>query len=261
MALDDKDYVRYSRHIMLPEMGEQGQQRLSCASAAIIGLGGLGMLCAQYLAGAGIGSLLLIDGDKVESSNLPRQLLFDDKDIGHNKALVSQHKLQHRNPSCQVRGDDNYLGHDNAVNHLSQVDVVIDCSDNFMTRQLVNATCVALMRPNVVASVAHFSGQLLCIDLQKAPQAGCYHCLFPQSLKVSQGCDTQGVLGPMVGVMASMQTLLAMQILLQLDDVQQRRYDTLYRFNGLGLNQLSSRRKRDPQCAVCAPYVMEKIHG
>ena len=253
MGINDRQYIHYSRQIMLPELGEQGQQDLMQSRVAIVGVGGLGQLCCQYLAAAGVGQLTIIDGDDVEQSNLPRQLLFDENDIGNNKALLSSSKLTARYPECQVSVMDCFLNEDNATALLSGADIVLDCSDNFDTRHLVNDSCIKLSIPNVMASVAHFSGQLMTIDLGRYPQSGCYHCLFPKSLQSTQNCTNSGVLGPMVGVMASMQALVAIKHLAGIYDENAR----LYRFDGMGLSQTSSLLTRDPKCPVCSKLVKE----
>ncbi|MCG9756884.1 HesA/MoeB/ThiF family protein [Shewanella insulae] len=254
MSLDDKAFIQYSRQIMLPEIGEQGQLRLMVASIAIVGLGGLGQLCAQYLTAAGIGGLTLIDDDKVEVSNLPRQLLFSQADCGQYKTEVARKKLvekgtvQNSKVSAfrQIAAKTVRLDADNAESLLSDVDLVLDCSDNFATRQHINAACVALSTPNVVAAAAHFTGQLMAFDLKKSPDSGCYHCLFPAELRVSETCSTIGILGPMVGTLASMQSLLAIKLLLGLPGLGQ-----LHRFDGLTGEMQKFKLRRDPKCSVC----------
>lgn len=251
--INGRQYIQYSRQIMLPEMAEQGQQALMQSKVVVVGLGGLGQLCCQYLAAAGIGNLIIIDGDDIEQSNLPRQLLFDANDIASNKALVSKSKLAHRYPECQVTAFDGFLNEDNAADLLAGADIVLDCSDNFDTRHLVNECCIKLSITNVMASAAHFSGQLMTIDLGRYPQSGCYHCLFPRSLQSRQNCANLGVLGPMVGIMASMQALVAIKCLAGIFDDKAQ----LYRFDGLGLTQQSSLLTRDPTCPVCSKLVKE----
>ncbi len=255
MSLNDMAFIRYSRQIMLPEVGELGQQRLMEASVAIVGLGGLGQLCAQYLSAAGIGQLTLIDDDKVELSNLPRQLLFSHADCGQYKAEVARDRLVEKGTAqnsqvsafSQIAAKLVRLDGDNAESLLSDVDLVLDCSDNFATRQHVNAACVALGTPTVVAAAARFSGQLMAFDLSKSPDSGCYHCLFPAELRVSESCSTIGILGPMVGTMASMQALLAIKLLLGLPGL-----GWLHSFDGLTGEMRKLTLRRDPECAVCA---------
>lgn len=255
MSLNDSVFIQYSRQIMLPEVGELGQQRLMEASVAIVGVGGLGQLCAQYLSAAGIGRMTLIDDDKVELSNLPRQLLFSHDDCGQYKVelardrLVEKGSAQNSPLSAQVQISAKVvrLDGDNAESLLSGVDLVLDCSDNFATRQHINAACVALSTPNVVAAAAHFAGQLMAFDLSKSPDSGCYHCLFPAELRVSESCSTIGILGPMVGTMASMQALLAIKLFLGLPGL-----GLLHRFDGLTGEMRKFTLRRDPKCSVCA---------
>ncbi|WP_299009580.1 HesA/MoeB/ThiF family protein [uncultured Shewanella sp.] len=217
--LSSKTFMRYSRQVLLPEVGEAGQCQLQRHHVIIVGIGGLGHLAAQYLAAAGVGWLTLIDGDQVELSNLPRQLLFSDADLGQFKARCAQDKLQRAYVDCDIRAIGSYLDEETIAlasicSELANADLVLDCTDNFATRHLVNRVCVQFKTPLISASAANFQGQLLQVDLTRAPSAGCYHCLFPSDMQVSETCSTVGVLGPMVGVMASMQCLLALNTLL-----------------------------------------------
>ncbi|WP_428614689.1 HesA/MoeB/ThiF family protein [Shewanella sp.] len=256
MPLADQQFIQFSRQILLPEVGEAGQQRLMAARVAIVGIGGLGQLCAQYLSAAGIGGLTLIDDDKVELSNLPRQLLFSLDDCGKYKALVAQQKLGsgHYNADiCQITAKTERLNRQNARTLFGDVDLVLDCSDNFATRHCVNAACVAANLPNVVGSAAHFSGQLMAFDLSRAPEAGCYHCVFPAELRVRENCSTLGVLGPMVGTMASMQALLALKLIMDLGGLGE-----MQRYNGLMAEMHKVRLRRDPHCPVCADMAKER---
>ncbi|NRD73921.1 HesA/MoeB/ThiF family protein [Shewanella sp. VB17] len=247
MSLNDDEFMRYSRQILLPEVGEFGQSALKRAKVLVVGVGGLGQLAAQYLAAAGVGSLTLMDDDSVEVSNLPRQLLFDDRDIGEYKSLCAKQKLMRRYPDCELHSITRRLSLANASDNINNADIVLDCSDNLATRHSVNQMCVQLTTPLVTASVAHFSGFVFTIDLEQAPAAGCYHCLFPKETLVAQNCTTAGVLGPMVGTMASMQTLMAMNCLLGMGNACGK----LLRFDGLTFSWRSATLSRDPQCHVC----------
>ncbi|MFT5235073.1 MAG: sulfur carrier protein ThiS adenylyltransferase [Shewanella sp.] len=247
MPLSDDEFIRYSRQILLPEVGEFGQEALKKSKVLIVGVGGLGQLAAQYLAAAGVGQLILVDDDKVERSNLPRQLLFDDKDIGEYKSVRARDNLVQRYRDCEIHGIVRRLSLDNASDLIAQADIVLDCSDNLETRHHVNQTCVNLDTPLVTASVAYFSGFMLAVDLKKATSAGCYACLFPQDTQVVQTCSTAGVLGPMVGVVASMQTLMAMNLLLDVGSMCGK----LLRFNGSEFKWHEAKLSRDPKCHVC----------
>ncbi|MCL1126334.1 HesA/MoeB/ThiF family protein [Shewanella surugensis] len=277
------DFIRYSRQVLLPEVGEAGQCQLQACHVVVVGIGGLGHLAAQYLAAAGVGQLTLIDGDKVEVSNLPRQLLFTDEDIGQSKARCAQIKLQRAYVDCHIQAMDHYLDEPSVDNEsidkastqasaqisariseqapmqstLSNADLVLDCTDNFATRHLVNRLCIQAGVSLISASAAHFQGQLLKVDLTGSPKAGCYHCLFPNDMTVSQSCSSVGVLGPMVGVMASMQALLALNSLL--DVAQQAAVPAaaqLFRLNGKTLQWCVAKRQRDLSCPVCSPVCL-----
>ncbi|ABZ76467.1 UBA/THIF-type NAD/FAD binding protein [Shewanella halifaxensis HAW-EB4] len=261
LSLSDSDFLHYSRQVLLPEVGEAGQILLANAHVAVIGIGGLGNVAAQYLAAAGVGHITLVDGDDVEVSNLPRQLLFTVSDIGGNKAQVAQKKLSHAYTQVKLAAVTDYLTKDNIQQALSiqalgiqemgieagQYDLLLDCSDNFETRQLVNRFAISNQLPLVSASAAHFQGQLLNIDQRHSPQSGCYHCLFPADMQVGQSCQTVGVLGPMVGTLASMQALMALQQLLGHRDTVGK----LFRFDGKQFSWREARLPRSKDCLVC----------
>ncbi|MGS0681937.1 HesA/MoeB/ThiF family protein [Shewanella sp. 125m-7] len=253
MALSDSDFLRYSRQVLLPEVGEQGQILLAKSHVAVIGVGGLGNLVAQYLAAAGVGKITLVDGDDIEVSNLPRQLLFTDVELGRNKALVAQEKLGLAYTQSQLYAVPAYLTTGNiqqllAVNQ-AEYDLLLDCSDNFETRHLVNQFAIANRWPLVSGSAAHFQGQLLCVDQSSEPLCGCYHCLFPADMQVNQSCQTVGVLGPMVGTIASMQALMALQQLLG----DRNSVGKLFRFDGKLFSWREIRLARNKHCPVCNP--------
>nr|WP_320127224.1 HesA/MoeB/ThiF family protein [uncultured Shewanella sp.] len=262
-TLRDADFMRYSRQVLLPEVGEAGQWQLADASVVIVGLGGLGQLAAQYLARAGIGCLTLIDMDKVEISNLPRQLLFSDGDIGLNKARVAKQKLNDLAPQCTVIAHETAFNTETAAHHFADIleakqqgknVLVLDCTDNFATRQAINRSCIEAALPLVSASIAAFSGQLFAVDQMLFPSGGCYHCIFPAQTRVSQSCSTQGVLGPSVGVMASMQSLVAMQLLLSMDSCDEPKsalFGRFWRFDAKSLAWTAAILTRDPHCDVC----------
>ncbi|MBU1390309.1 MAG: HesA/MoeB/ThiF family protein [Gammaproteobacteria bacterium] len=263
-TLSDADFMRYSRQVLLPEVGEAGQWQLADASVVIVGLGGLGQLAAQYLARAGIGCLTLIDMDKVEVSNLPRQLLFSDGDIGLNKARVAKQKLNDLAPQCTVTAHETAFNTETAAHHFAGIFqakqqgknvLVLDCTDNFATRQAINRSCIEAALPLVSASIAAFSGQLFAVDQMLFPSGGCYHCIFPAQTRVPQSCSTQGVLGPSVGVMASMQSLVAMQLLLSVDSGRDAPKNALlgrfWRFDAKSLTWTAAALTRDPHCDVC----------
>lgn len=286
-SLDDKDFIRYSRQIFLPEVGEAGQLQLKQCHVVIIGCGGLGQLAAQYLACAGIGSITVIDGDRVELSNLPRQLLFSEADIGQHKALVAKQKLAVLAPDCQLFAFAQMLTLDSAESLLAHVAtanrqqsaLLLDCTDNLAARHCINQLCIEHALPLVSASIAAFNGQLFAVDQQRFPAGGCYHCVFPADTYAPQNCSNQGVLGPSVGVMASMQALLAIQLLLSATAPilehstkpqavgAEHLLGRFWRFDAKSLQWHSARLTRDPECEVCAPswntntaLVLKSVH-
>ena len=250
LPLTDSDFLRYSRQVLLPEVGEAGQLAIGKSHVVIIGVGGLGNLVAQQLAAAGVGRITLIDGDRVELSNLPRQLLFDDADIGKNKALVAKDKLSRAYTQTKLVAVRVHLTQDNIHQVISDdgpYDLLLDCTDNFDTRQQVNRFAIENHIPLVSGSAAHFHGQLLNINQQHNPQSGCYHCLFPADMAVSQTCQTVGILGPMVATMASMQALMALQHLLG----DRQSVGKLFRFDGKCFSWREARLPRSPECVIC----------
>lgn len=286
-SLNDKDFIRYSRQIFLPEVGEAGLLQLKQCHVVIIGCGGLGQLAAQYLACAGIGSITLVDDDRVELSNLPRQLLFNEADIGQYKAWVAKQKLAVLAPDCQLFAFVQMLTLDSAESLLAHVAtanrqqsaLLLDCTDNLAARHCINQLCIEHALPLVSASIAAFNGQLFAVDQQRFPAGGCYHCVFPADTYAPQNCSNQGVLGPSVGVMASMQALLAIQLLLTAT-VPNLEHSTkpqavgaehllgrFWRFDAKSLQWHSARLTRDPECEVCAPswntntdHVLKSVH-
>ncbi|ABV36624.1 UBA/ThiF-type NAD/FAD binding protein [Shewanella sediminis HAW-EB3] len=246
--MNDLDFIRYSRQILLDEVGESGQASLLVRHVVVIGVGGLGSLVSQQLAAAGVGRLTLVDHDCVELSNLPRQLLFNESDIGKNKAITARDKLALAYSQCKIESVTDKFGPDNGASLVKMADMVIDCTDNFISRQQVNRYCVEALRPLVTASVAHFHGQIFTVDTNSAPESGCYHCLFPDDSQVSETCRNVGVLGPMVGVMASMQALMAINYLLGIVQCSGK----LMRFDGLNLKWREASLSRDPLCHVCS---------
>ncbi|MGB0894587.1 MAG: ThiF family adenylyltransferase [Parashewanella sp.] len=243
LGLSDVEFIRFSRQILLPEFGEQGQQKLKLAHAVIIGVGGLGTLVSHYLAASGIGKITLIDGDDICSSNLPRQLLFEPADIGKNKALVAASRLTEKYPNCQIVAINKMFPiADTSV--FSDDAIVFDCTDNFTTRHQINSFCVTEQIRYISAAVASFTGLVFAY---KPSHSGCYNCLFPEQMNVSDTCRTVGVLGPMVGVIASMQALLGIKLLTNIDNENGR----LWSFDGKSFNWQSATLTKDSTCHIC----------
>lgn len=209
--MNDRDFMRYSRQILLEDIAIGGQQKLLDSRVLIVGLGGLGAPAALYLAGAGVGTLVLADDDEVHLSNLQRQIAFTTDDIARPKAQVTQQRLSRLNPDIELVALEQRLTGD-ALNHaVAQADVVLDCTDNMATRQAINAACVKNNTPLITASAVGFGGQLMV--LTPPWTYGCYRCLWPDEQEPERNCRTAGVVGPVVGVMGSLQALEAIKLL------------------------------------------------
>jgi len=207
----DGDFMRYSRQLLLEEFGPEGQRKLQAASILIIGLGGLGSPAALYLAAAGVGKLLLADDDKIHISNLQRQILFRSRETGLSKAQVAKAQLQALNPQVEFIVLEKRMDDSNLQEAIAMADLVLDCSDNMQTRQAINTACIQRSKPLISASAVGFSGQLLV--LTPPFRHGCYRCLWPDEAEPQRNCRTSGVLGPVVGVMGTLQALEALKML------------------------------------------------
>ncbi|MCD4484494.1 molybdopterin-synthase adenylyltransferase MoeB [Chromobacterium vaccinii] len=245
--LDDEALLRYSRHILLPEIDIDGQRRLLAARALIVGAGGLGSPAALYLASAGVGRITIVDDDAVELSNLQRQIAHDTASLGQGKAESAARRMAAMNPSIEVRPLAERLSGDRLMEEAAAHDLVLDCSDNFATRHAVNRACVAARVPLVSGAAVRFSGQLAVFDSRDAASP-CYHCLFPDEGEASDGpCATFGVLSPLVGVIGSLQAVEAVKLLAGVAPALGKL--TLYDALSGGFKQI--RVPRDPGCAVC----------
>ncbi|USR59802.1 HesA/MoeB/ThiF family protein [Lelliottia amnigena] len=209
--MNDSDFMRYSRQIMLDDIAIDGQQKLLASRVLIIGLGGLGAPAAQYLTGAGIGTLVLADDDDIHLSNLQRQTLFTMDDLGQSKAEVTKQRLARLNPDIELVALKEKLAGENLRHEVDRADVVLDCTDNMATRQAINAACVALNTPLITASAVGFGGQLMV--LTPPWTQGCYRCLWADDDEPQRNCRTAGILGPVVGVMGTLQALEAIKLL------------------------------------------------
>ena len=211
-----KERLRYSRQIMLPQMGEVAQEKLAAARVMIVGMGGLGCPAALYLAAAGVGELHLVDGDEIQLSNLQRQILYKTNHQFKPKAQVAAQQLQAANPEIRIRPHVTMATEAWLSEHLEGVDLLLDCSDNLETRHAINRVCRRMSVPAIMASVQGFSGQLLSFDFRRENSI-CYACLFPQTeLQRAESCETSGVIGPALGVIGSAQALEAIKFLVGL---------------------------------------------
>ncbi|GIQ69652.1 molybdenum cofactor biosynthesis protein MoeB [Xylanibacillus composti] len=216
-AFNEKQLERYSRQLLLPEIGIAGQKRLACAKVLFIGAGGLGSPASLYLAAAGVGTIGLVDCDRVDRSNLHRQILHDDASIGMAKTRSARQRLIQMNPEVQVIEHEAMITSANAFELIALYDLVINGSDNFPTRYLVNDACVLLGKPLVDASILKWEGSVSVF----MPGQGCYRCLYPQPPKPGTvpSCAEAGIVGAVAGIMGSYQALEAVKVLLGLDSV------------------------------------------
>lgn len=247
--MNDAQLLRYSRHILLDEIGIEGQERLLQATALVVGAGGLGSPAALYLASAGIGRLVLADGDTVDLTNLQRQILHTHDRLGVGKALSGQTALRAINPEVVVEALSCRLAGDKLAETVATADVVLDCCDNFATRHAVNRACVALKKPLVSGAAIRFAGQLTVFDPRLA-SAPCYNCLFPEDDAADEmRCAVTGVFAPLTGIIGAMQAAEAIKLLIPTGETAVGR---LWLLDGLVMTWRSVAYGKDPQCAVCA---------
>ena len=240
---------RYSRHLVLPEVGPEGQRRLKGSSVVVVGVGGLGTAAAVYLAAAGVGRIRLVDGDTVEMSNLQRQFLFREADIGRRKVEVAAERLRQVNPNVEIVAHDKRLDSGNAMKVIRDYEVVIDATDNLPSRYLINDACVLRGKPDVYASALGFDGQASVFFALLGP---CYRCLSPDPPRPEsvKSCEDAGVLGVLPAVMGGIQAVQAIHILLGIGSPLIGR---LLVFNGLDTSFDEVRIKKDSACRVCGP--------
>ncbi|MGJ8517148.1 HesA/MoeB/ThiF family protein [Carnimonas bestiolae] len=245
--MNDHQLLRYSRHLLLPQIDVEGQQRLLDARVLIVGLGGLGSAAALYLAASGVGALVLADFDRVELSNLQRQIIHNDARIGETKAASAAQSIAALNPGCQVEIIEQRLDDNALAQQVSQVDVVLDCTDRFSSRYAINRACVAHSTPLVSGAAIAFSGQLAVFDLRQ-PDAPCYACLYGDNGDdEATSCAESGVAAPMVGVIGSWQALEALKLISGAGSAT----SGLSLFDGLSGQWRQMAASRDAQCPVC----------
>ena len=246
-ALDADELQRYHRHLILPEIGADGQRRLKAARVLLVGAGGLGSPAALYLAAAGVGHLGVVDADDVELSNLQRQVLHDTESVGTPKVESAAARLRAINPHVEVVTHRTRLTSANAVQLLADYDVIVDGSDNFPTRYLVNDACVLLRKPNVYGSVLRFDGQASVFSFGDGP---CYRCLFrdPPPSELVQNCAESGVLGVLPGLIGVVQAAEAIKVITGAGEVLAGR---LLLIDGLRMRFRTIDVARDPECRAC----------
>ena len=247
--MNDQQLLRYSRHILLNEIGMEGQAKLLAAHALVIGAGGLGSPVVLYLAAAGVGRITLCDNDQVDLTNLQRQIAHPSASLGMNKAESAAQSARAINPMVNITAITQRVAGELLNELVASADVVLDASDNFATRHAINRACVAQRKPLVSGAAVRFDGQVSVFDLRDE-NAPCYHCLFPESSEADEmRCAENGVFAPLVGIIGSTQAAEAMKLIVGCGETLSGQ---LLLLNSLTMEWRSLRLKRDPGCVVCA---------
>jgi sulfur-carrier protein adenylyltransferase/sulfurtransferase len=248
--LSAAELLRYGRHLLLPEVGLEGQQRLKASSVLIVGAGGLGSPLALYLAAAGVGRIGLVDFDNVDASNLQRQILHTTRSVGTSKLESARTRIGDINPEVRIELHETRLDSANALGLLARYDVIADGTDNFPTRYLVNDACVLLGKPNVYGSIFRFEGQASVFDAAKGP---CYRCLYPTPPPpgLVPSCAEGGVLGVLPGIIGTLQANETLKLLLGIGEPLIGR---LLLFDALGLTFRELTLRKDPACPLCGEH-------
>ena len=248
ITFNDEQLLHYSRQIMLPHFGIEGQQRLHDAHVVIMGIGGLGSPAAMYLAAAGVGTLTLVDFDTVDDSNLQRQIVHSVDSIGDSKVNSARETLLNINPETTIHCIDERLAQQALETLISDVDCVIDATDNFDSRFLINRACVSSKVALVSAAAIQFEGQISVFDMRKK-DSPCYACLYAERGEENTNCSDNGILAPVVGILGSMQALEAIKLICEIGDSLQNR---LLIFDALALQWRTMKLQKDPDCPVCS---------
>jgi len=247
--LSHDEILRYSRHLLIPEVGLEGQRKLKSASILVIGTGGLGSPVALYLAAAGVGRIGLVDYDVVDFSNLQRQVIHGTSGIGSLKVYSARDRMLDLNPDIQVDVFNEPFTSENAMRIAEDFDVIIDGTDNFPTRYLTNDVCVLLGKPNVYGSIFRFDGQVSVFDATRGP---CYRCLFPEPPPpgLVPSCAEGGVLGVLPGTVGTLQATEALKLILDIGDPL---IGKLLLFNALDMSFEFVKLRKNPKCKICSP--------
>lgn len=246
--MDDAQLLRYSRHILLDELGPDAQAKFAAAHALVIGVGGLGAPVAQFLTAAGVGTITLCDADRVDLTNLQRQILYATADVGHRKVDAATARLAAINPDVVLKPVAQRVGAEELHAHVGVADVVVDCCDNFATRHAVNRACVIARKPLVSGAAIRFDGQVAVFDARD-PASPCYHCLFGEGDELEETrCATMGVFAPLVGIVGATQAAEALKLLAGVGESLAGR---LLLLDVLAMQWRELRVPRDPDCAVC----------
>lgn len=246
--MNDDQLLRYSRHILLDELGIEGQQRLLSGHALVIGAGGLGAAALPYLASAGVGRITVVDNDQVDLTNLQRQIIHTTANVGRLKVESAREGMLRINPGVEIEIIAARVGDTELDKLVAQADVVLDCCDNFATRQAVNRACVRHHVPLVSGAALRFDGQISVFD-RRQPDAPCYACLFPPSEPAPEvACATMGVFAPLVGMVGTVQAAEALKLLTGVGETLAGR---LLMVNAMTMEWTTMRLARTPDCPVC----------
>ena len=247
VSLSNEEILRYSRHLIIPEVGMKGQLKLKAAKVLLVGAGGLGAPSSLYLAAAGVGRLGIVDFDKIDHTNLQRQVLFSSADVGTPKIEAAAERLHSLNPDIQIDRHETTLSSENALEIFRDYDIVVDGTDNFATRYLVNDACVLLGKPNVYGSIFRFEGQA---SIFGAPDGPCYRCLYPEPPPpgLVPSCAEGGVLGVLPGIVGCIQAMETLKLILGLGSPL---IGSLLLFDALGMKFRELKLKKNPECPLC----------
>ncbi|BAJ50987.1 molybdopterin biosynthesis protein MoeB [Candidatus Caldarchaeum subterraneum] len=249
VSLSFEEIKRYGRHLIIPEVGMAGQKKLKAAKVLVVGAGGLGSPISLYLAAAGVGKIGLVDFDLVDESNLQRQVLYTTRDVKRPKLEVAKERLTALNPHIEVETYETRLTSENALDIIKDYDIVVDGTDNFPTRYLVNDACVLLGKPNVYGSIFRFDGQVSVFDARRGP---CYRCLYPEPPPpgLVPSCAEGGVLGVLPGVIGALQAMETIKLIIGIGEPLVGR---LLLFDGLHMSFTELKLRKDPNCVICGP--------
>lgn len=249
--MNDRDLLRYSRHILLDEFGVEAQEKLAQSHALVIGAGGLGSSALMYLASAGVATITVADGDTVDLTNLQRQIIHREESVGVNKAASAQETMQRINADINVHIIPQRVDPASLAVLVRGADVVLDCTDNFRTRHAINRACVQLRKPLVSGAGIRFDGQITSFDLRD-PASACYHCLFPDQPDLEEErCAVMGVFAPLVGIIGAMQAAEALRLLTGVGKPLTHRLQML---DARDMTWQMVKYKRDPACPVCGEH-------
>jgi molybdopterin/thiamine biosynthesis adenylyltransferase len=248
--MKDQDLIRYSRQIMLPEIDAGGQLKLANAKVVIFGLGGLGSSASIYLAAAGVGHMVLIDFDTVDLSNLQRQILHSTNDIGKPKTESAKEHLLSLNPDVKLTLVERKLGGVEINEIIKNVDVVIDATDNFTSRFMINEACVKSKIPLVSGAAIRFEAQV-CVFDSRDDTSPCYRCLYGEGENTDETCTANGVISPLLGIIGSIQAIETMKLIMGIGETLKGK---LLLFDAMSMDWHQATLSRDPGCTVCGPH-------